>query len=101
MSHARRATAMGRFEMLPGAYGVLCGPAPTLGAGSSSRTWKTPPVGSTLAPTHHRATKALASVGVREVDRQGIIKRAASSRKASAAGEAVPAHPRRQPTSLP
>ena len=41
-------------------HGVLCGAAPTLGAGSSSLTWKTPPVGSTLAPTHHRATKALA-----------------------------------------
>jgi len=25
-------------------------------------TWKTPPVVSTLAPTHHRATKALARV---------------------------------------
>jgi hypothetical protein len=37
-------------------------PAPTRGAGSSSRTWNTPPVVSTLDPTHQRATNALASV---------------------------------------
>ena len=44
-------------------YGVLCSPAPTRrGAGSSSRTRNTPPVVSTFAPTHHRATDALATV---------------------------------------
>jgi hypothetical protein len=32
------------------------------GAGSSSLTWKAPPVVSALDPTHHRATNALASV---------------------------------------
>jgi hypothetical protein len=42
--------------------GVRCSPDPTRGTGSSSRTWKTPPVVSILDPTHHRTTKALASV---------------------------------------
>jgi hypothetical protein len=37
-------------------YGVLCNPAPTRGAGSSSRTWNTPPVVSTFDPMHHPAT---------------------------------------------
>ena len=43
-------------------HGVRCSPAPIRGAGCSSRTWNTPPATSTLDPTHHRATKALASV---------------------------------------
>jgi hypothetical protein len=44
------------------AHGVRCGPAPTRGAGSSSRTWNTPPAVSTFDPTHQRATKAPARV---------------------------------------
>jgi len=37
-------------------HGVGCNPAPTRGAGSSSRIWNTPPAVSTLEPTHHRET---------------------------------------------
>jgi hypothetical protein len=46
----------------PVLHGVLCRAAPTCGSGSSSRTCNTPPAVSTFAPTHHPATKALASV---------------------------------------
>jgi hypothetical protein len=44
-------------------------PCPTRGAGSSSRTWNTPPAVSAFEPTHHRATNALASVRFREIER--------------------------------
>ena len=65
----------------PCTQGMLCSLAPTRGAGSSSRTWNTPPIVSILSPTHHRATKALASVVSAKVDRDGVIQN--------------PAHPRR------
>jgi hypothetical protein len=63
ISRSGRDNASERFQFQTNAgryarpYGVLCSPAPTRGAGSSSRTWKTPPAVSTLAATHHRATK--------------------------------------------
>jgi hypothetical protein len=60
--------ALGVPAGVPVAHGVRCSPAPTRGSGSSSRTWNTPPAVSTFAPTHHRATNALASVDHRSRD---------------------------------
>ena len=68
-SRCRRALLLGRIGLAPflklrrAGHGVRSSPAPTRGAGSSSRTRNTPPAASALDPTHHRATKALASVG--------------------------------------
>ena len=64
---------------LAGPYGVRCSPAPIRGAGSSSRTWNTPPAVSTRDPTHHRADEGVGEGRVREVDRDRVIQNAASA----------------------
>ena len=60
---------------------MLCGRAPTSGAGSSSRTWNALPVVSTLLPTHHRTTKALARVAYGAMTRSRAGRQRASPRR--------------------
>ena len=56
--------------------GVRCSPAETPCAGSSSRTWNTPPVVSTLDPTHHPCHERAPDRRIREIERDRVVEHA-------------------------